>query len=402
MSLRIRFWVLAILSGIALAACQSATPTPVRLVIPTQTPRKRPPYVLVTANPLATPTPTAFQPDESTQKTITPSPMPTATQTVVSEFTAAVSSTQSETPLPPTSVYATNTYTGAYIAATPNFYGNLWDEYPPPSIYPASTQIPYPVGMLTQPKGQINVLLLGSDIRPGERSYRTDTIILVTINKDLGTIHLTSIPRDLYVYIPGWTVQRINTAMNHGGYHTLAMTLAYNFGIYPDYYLMINFDNFIEVINSLGGIDVQVGEDFSDQRTGYGWYQVQEGTVHMDGDTALWYVRSRYTSSDIDRLRRSQEVIQAVGYRLLSFDVFNRAPEIYDIYKESVYTNIAVSDIGKLLPAANIVTEKQHINRYVVDYSMVYDWVEPYSGAMVLIPNRYKIMLLMRDVLNVR
>ena len=147
---------------------------------------------------------------------------------------------------------------------------------------------------------------------------------------------------------------------------------------------------------------MEVGRNFSDQRTGYGWYQVKKGTVHMDGDTALWYVRSRYTSSDVDRLRRAQEVIQAVGYRLLSFDVLSRAPELYNIYKDTVYTDLGLNDLNKLLPAANILVKTQNIKRYVVDYSMVYDWVEPYSGAMVLIPDRYKIMLMMREVLNTR
>ena len=398
MNRSIRSLIFTLLLGLALSACQSAPPPN-----PTPAPKKREPFLLITPNPQATITPTAFQPDlNSAPETIIPSPMPTATTTPSPAASPELSPTPSPTVLPPTSTYALPTQDGPYITATPNFYGNVWDDYPPPSFDPTATQIPYPVGMLSQPKNQINILLLGSDIRPGATNYRTDTIILMTINKELGTIHLTSIPRDLYVYIPGWTVQRINTAMNHGGYHTLAMTLAYNFGVYPDYYLMINFSNFIKVINSLGGVDVEVGKNFSDQRTGYGWYQVKKGTVHMDGETALWYVRSRYTSSDIDRLRRAQEVIQAVGYRLLSFDVLTRAPELYEIYKDTVYTDLGLSDLNKLLPAGNILVKTQNVQRYVVDYSMVYDWTEPYTGAMVLIPDRYKIMLMMRDVLNVR
>ncbi|MBT3337990.1 MAG: hypothetical protein HN855_10825 [Anaerolineae bacterium] len=353
---------------------------------------------MVTQNPHGTATPTPFQPDYSNiPQTIEPSPMPTGTPTPSPVLTP----TPSYTPIPPTSTYALPT-SGSYIAATPNFYGNIWEDYPPPIFYPASTEIPYPVGMLSQPKDQINILLLGSDIRPNSTSFRTDTIILMTINKDLGTVNLTSIPRDLYVYIPGWTVQRINTAMGYGGYDTLAMTMAYNFGVYPDYYLMVNFSNFIHIINSLGGIDVEVSEDFSDQRTGFGWYQIKKGTVHMDGDTALWYVRSRYTTSDIDRLRRAQEVIQAVGYRMLSFDVLKRAPELYDIYKDTVYTDLRLGDVARLLPSANTLAKTQNINRYVIGYGPVYDWVEPYTGAMVLLPNRYKIMPIMRDALNVQ
>ncbi len=388
MTFRFRTLLLAFLLGIIISGCQSATPSP-----PPE--KRRDPYLLVTPNPLSTATPTPFQPDySSAPQNLTPSQMPPTA-------TPLVSPTASNTPIPPTSTYALPPM-GEYITATPNFYGNVWEDYPPPVFYPASTQIPYPVGMLSQPKNQINILLLGSDIRPNTTTYRTDTIILVTINKDLGTVNLTSIPRDLYVYIPGWTVQRINTAMNYGGYHTLAMTLAYNFGVYPDYYLMINFSNFVKVINSLGGIDVEVGKNFSDQRTGFGWYRVQQGTVHMDGDTALWYVRSRYTSSDIDRLRRTQEVIQAVGYRLLSFDVLKRSPELYNIYKGTVYTDLGLEDIGKLLPTANILVKTQNINRFVIGYGEVYDWTEPYTGAMVLLPNRYNIMTVMRKALNVR
>ncbi len=287
------------------------------------------------------------------------------------------------------------------VIATPNFYGNVWEDFPEPAYYPISTSIPYPVGMLSQPAGQVNILLLGSDIRPGATDFRTDTIILLTIDQNAGAVNLTSFPRDLYVYIPGWTMQRINTAMAHGGYHTLGMTMAYNFGVYPDHYVMVNFSNFVSIVNSLGGIDVEVAENFSDQRTGFGWYQVSQGTVHMDGETALWYIRSRYTSSDIDRLRRAQEVIQAIGYRLLSFDVFRRAPDLYAIYKDSVSTDIGFSDISALLPVAKTLAETQEIHRYAIGYGPVYDWTEPYSGAMLLLPDRSQLMPIMRDALNV-
>ena len=177
--------------------------------------------------------------------------------------------------------------------------------------------------------------------------------------------------------------------------------MAYNFGVYPDYYIMVNFSNFVDIINSLEGIDVEVGKDFKDYRTGFpAKYKVGKGIVHMKGDTALWYIRSRYSTNDIDRLRRAQEVIQAIGYRLLTFDVLTRAPELYKIYKDSVYTDIGLGDVATLLPAAKALANAQTINRYVINYGPVYDWIEPYTGAMVLLPNRYKIMPIMREALN--
>ncbi|MBT3315212.1 MAG: LCP family protein [Anaerolineae bacterium] len=392
MFFRFHYFLWGILIIVALASCQNAA------AIPETRSVKSPPYLLVTPNLAGTATPTPFQPDYNAPPTMTAaSPLPTATLdenvTATATLTPWATNTSAQPP--------TNT-PGVYITATPNFYGSEWEDYPPPSIYPISTTIPFPVGMLSQSEDQINILLLGSDIRPKTTSFRTDTIILLTIDKNSGKTNLTSFPRDLYVYIPGWTMQRINTAMAHGGYNTLGMTMAYNFGVYPDHFVMVNFSNFVEIINSLGGIEVEVGEDFSDQRTGFDWYQVKKGTVQMDGDTALWYIRSRYTSSDIDRLRRAQEVIQAIGYRLLSFDVLKRAPELYRIYKDSVTTNIGLSDITTLLPAAKTLVNTQDINRYAIGYGPVYDWTEPYTGAMLLLPNRYKIMPIMREALNVR
>ena len=352
------------------------------------------PYILITPNAQGTATPTPFQPNYNALPTENaPFPFPSALPPEDTIARITLTPWATNTSLPPDA---------GYIIATPNFNGNDWEDYPEPEYYPISTSIPPPVGMLPQPKDQINILLLGSDIRPNTTSFRTDTIILLTINKELGTVNLSSFPRDLYVYIPGWTMQRINTAMAHGGYHTLGMTMAYNFGVYPDHYMMVNFSNFVLIVNKLGGIDVEVGQNFSDQRTGFGWYQVQKGTVHMDGDTALWYIRSRYTSSDIDRLRRAQEVIQAIGYRLLSFDILTRLPELYRIYKDSVITDLGFTDIASLLPAAKLLVETENINRYAIGYGPVYDWIEPYSGAMVLLPIREQVMSIMRKTLNVR
>ncbi len=387
MVLRFRFFFLA-LGFIFLTSCQESSP-------PASVPSL--PYLLITPNAQGTATPTPFLPNQSPLDTESaPFPFPSV------NFPENTSATITLTPWAINTALSSTKSNPDYAIATPNFNGNTWDDYPEPDFYPISTTIPFPVGMLSQPAEQINILLLGSDIRPDSTDFRTDTIILLTIDKNAGTVNLTSFPRDLYVYIPGWTMQRINTAMAHGDYHTLGMTMAYNFGVYPDHYVMVNFSNFMIIVDSLGGIDVEVTQDFADYRTGFGWYQVLKGSVHMDGETALWYIRSRYTSSDIDRLRRAQEVIQAIGYRLLSFDVLKRAPALYRIYKDSVTTDIGFSDIGILLPAAKMLVKTQEIHRYSIGYGPVYDWTEPYTGAMLLLPNRSLIMPIMREALNVR
>ena len=89
-----------------------------------------------------------------------------------------------------------------------------WGYFPGPSV-PLSIAVGPPASPIPQPEGQVNILLLGSDQRPGDYGFRTDTILLLTLNPNDGTANLTSFPRDLYVYIPGWTTQRINTAQAH-------------------------------------------------------------------------------------------------------------------------------------------------------------------------------------------
>jgi polyisoprenyl-teichoic acid--peptidoglycan teichoic acid transferase len=243
--------------------------------------------LLVSAPANATPTPTPFLPLAPT-----PTYIPTDYPTPIPSPTVMV-----PTPTPAN--------TGPLV--------KTWSDYPGPTVWP-DLDIPAPLGVLSQPKGQINIVLMGSDQRRNEPGFRTDTIVLLTLNPRDGTASLTSFPRDLYVYIPGWTMQRINTAFPHGGFPMLQDTFEYNFGVRPDFYMMISLWSFTQVVDNLGGIDVQVGQTLTDQRDGHGQYTVRTGQVRMDGETALWYVRSRYSTSDFDRTRRQQEVIQALFF----------------------------------------------------------------------------------------
>ena len=266
-----------------------------------------------------------------------------------------------------------------------------WGNFPAPQVYPAYMQIPSPANLIPRPPGQVYILLLGSDQRPNDGGFRTDTMVLITLNPQ-GKVSLTSFPRDLYVYIPGWMMQRVNTAQGYGGFDTTSMTFEYNFGIHPDYYVLINFNGFRSIINSLGGITVNVGQKFYDSRSGFpNGYTVNAGSNQMDSETALWYVRSRYSSSDIDRLRRAQEILQAIGLKLFTLDGLSRVPELYNAYLSSVDTNLTLEAVTKLLPVINLIKDPAGISRFVIGYDQVYDWVDPGSGAQVLIPIPEKI-----------
>jgi LCP family protein required for cell wall assembly len=245
----------------------------------------------------------------------------------------------------------------------------------------------------------MNLLLLGSDQRPYEGGFRTDTIILVSLDPSTGTASLVSFPRDLYVTIPGWTDQRINTAMGYGGFPLLATTLEYNFGVRPTHYVMVNFFAFQQVIDSLGGIDVYAAQSHSDHRDKHGYYSIPAGLNHMDGETALWYARSRYSTSDFDRTRRQQEVVMALFDRILSLNGIEKAPELYDIYVENVTTNLTWQDIAPLLPLAAHLSDTSGIHHYYIGPAHVTNWRTP-GGAQVLLPNYYAIKSLIWQALN--
>jgi len=270
-------------------------------------------------------------------------------------------------------------------------------DYPGPSDY-SYLSIPPPVGRLPQPDGQVNILILGSDQRPGWTVFRTDTIILLTVNPNDRSIHLTSFPRDLYVYIPGWTMERINTAYYHGGFETTAMMFEYNFGVRPDHFVLINFNAFVELVDSLGGIDVHCATGLSEY-VGNGIKSVPAGVNHMNGKTALWYARSRYTTNDFDRNRRQQEVLRAIFDRLMSLYTISKAPELFNIYRQNVTTDLTFADLIPLFPFAARITDLSNVKQFYIGKGEVSGWYTP-TGAAVLLPNREAVLAVMRKALN--
>jgi LCP family protein required for cell wall assembly len=262
---------------------------------------------------------------------------------------------------------------------------------------------PTPVTVVQDPpEGTVSLLIMGSDFRPNS-GFRTDVIMLVNINARLGKVSVVSFPRDLYVTIPGWMTQRINTAFPHGGFSMAADTFETNFGVRPQYYIVTNFQGFVGIVNSLGGVNVNVGQYLSDKcdlpQAVNTYCTVNPGVVTMDGDTALWYVRSRYSSSDFDRLRRAQEVIYAIFAKLMSLDAVSRLPELYENYRSSVETNLSVEDMVPLLPVASqVLNDSSRIQRYSIGPGQVYPYWTP-DGAAVLLPDYGAISLILQEAL---
>ncbi len=288
--------------------------------------------------------------------------------------------------------------------------GNKYQPSPTPfqpilptaTILPTSTPVPTATPEdtysskvnlgLSRPSGQINILLLGSDWR-GNSGYRTDVILVLSVNPESGRVTLTSFPRDLYVEIPGVGYERINAAQAYGGFELTKATFENNFDVTLDYYMMTNFAGFKNIINILGGINVYAAASLYDTcdlpQAVNKYCFVPVGNMTMDGATALWYVRSRYSTNDFDRTRRAQEVLLALFQKLMSLNALNRSSELYNMFISSVDTNLPLDVVVKLLPlSSQILSNPSSVERYAIGAAETYDYIVPGSGAMVLIPDK--------------
>jgi LCP family protein required for cell wall assembly len=247
-----------------------------------------------------------------------------------------------------------------------------------------------------------NVLLLGIDRRGGRGwGYRTDTVIIVSVDPSHRTVSMLSIPRDLQVSIPGNGEDRINTANVYGysrgypggGPALLKRTIEVNFGIPIDYYVMVDFDGFKKIIDTLGGIDVNVpralhDSKYPDPKPGdpYAFRTIHfdAGWQHMDGERALQYARSRMSTSDFDRAKRQQLILLAIREKALSLNIIPKLPSLAATMMDTVKTDMNLNEMRELAPLAPEI-DMTNIKQLVIQKPMVYGYRRE-DGAAVQLP----------------
>jgi LCP family protein required for cell wall assembly len=297
--------------------------------------------------------------------------------------------------------------------------GGASSATPSPSPTPTATPTPSPTPVPTPlpvPEGVISIMLLGGDRLPGQIGWRTDTMIYVRIDPARKIVGMLSIPRDLWVYIPGNGYNRLNTAdysgesqgYPGGGPALLNETLLYNLGIGFDHYVRVNFEGFQRIVDILGGIDVDVecavelwGAD--PDRPGE-WKQigyVPAGMQHLDGLTALRYAQCRYNTPVFDRDRRQQKVLFAFRDRVMELGITGLIPkalELLGTMRDMAQTDLGPSDIVSL---AQLVPEvpPSNVNRAQIDLNMAPQWTTP-EGAWVMLPDREKIVPVIMNLLD--
>ena len=250
------------------------------------------------------------------------------------------------------------------------------------------------------------ILLMGIDKREGmeqERAFRTDTMMLITIDTVGKKLGMLSIPRDLWVNIPGFEARdRINTANFKGdafrlpgGGPNLAMeTIAVNLGIQVDNYIRINFTAFETLIDEINGIDVDVPQDIDDPRypdccDGYDPLYISRGTTHMDGTLALKYARTRATyGGDFDRAARQQQVLIAVRDKILNMkmlpQIVTRAPKLYSTLSDSYDTDLTLEQLVDLIGLVNDI-DRDSIDSAVINADYLMNEFTTSEGAQVVL-----------------
>jgi LCP family protein required for cell wall assembly len=194
-----------------------------------------------------------------------------------------------------------------------------------------------------------------------------------------------------------------------GGAALLKDTVLYNLGMRIDHIAIVDFDGFSRIVDTLGGLDVPVYCAYTDwhlinknydpeDENNWALFTVGPGVVHMDGDLALWYARSRKKSSDFDRGRRSQEVLRALYAQALRTDAISKIPQLYNDFSSTVITDLNLEGILKLAPLALHLTNAD-IRSYYIGRDDVTGWMTP-GGASVLLPNGPSVQALVQKALS--
>jgi LCP family protein required for cell wall assembly len=204
------------------------------------------------------------------------------------------------------------------------------------------------------PDGPLNVLVLGVDENPGSEveGSRTDTIMLVQVVPETGEVKLLSVPRDLLVEIEPGVEDRINAAYSYGGIEETMGALQGYAQVPIDHYAVVDFEGFRDVINAMGGVEIDVEDEIPPK------YGIKDGIQTLNGHQALFYARYRGTAGgDMDRIEHQQRLIAALRSKAFGWDTVTKLPHIARVMNRNVETNL---DFDEALSLGRLLISREH------------------------------------------
>ncbi len=247
------------------------------------------------------------------------------------------------------------------------------------------------------PPAPLTISILGVDARPNEGYVtRTDSIVLMNLRPSSLQVSLLSIPRDLFVNVPNYGLQRVNTVnalgeQEQSGYGPVLFmeSIESNFNMDVNHYIRVNFDAFVQLVDGVGGITVDVPRTIVD-----GYYPTvdggtmtvtfEQGVQHLNGEQALQYARTRYTDDDYARAHRQQQVISALSVKLINpLNWFTAV----SVLTRNVDSNLNILELGLYAPTfllnagrfEQLVIDREYITSSdgvaVPNYALLDEWL---------------------------
>lgn len=251
-----------------------------------------------------------------------------------------------------------------------------------------------------QDHNRLDILVVGMrGAGEGPGDFLTDTMMLFSLDKTTGKVALISIPRDLYVSFPYENKKRKINELYIFGYEQGGEALAFGLtktmlsqmmGIYIDGMVRIDFEGFKKIIDTVGGVDIYLDKPFVEitQWQGIGGFRLPAGNNHLNGERALFYARSRFSSSDFDRARRQHDILLALQHKISTLGILSNPVKVYtilDIIGNHVKTDAGI-DVPEALALANKI-DYAHIKKLILSTENYLYHDTAANGAYILLPN---------------
>lgn len=256
-----------------------------------------------------------------------------------------------------------------------------------------------PADMIETADHILNILLIGQDRRENQGRQRSDSMILCTINTEKKTLVMTSFLRDLYVELPNWkgksySDNRLNVNYAIGGMDMLDECLALNFGITVDYNIEVDFSGFTEIIDLMGGVDIELTSREAKHLGG----GLKTGVNHLNGEQALSYARIRKLDSDFGRTNRQRNVLTALLEQVRNSSMVELS-NLVNQFLPLITTDMNNSEITKCIAEIFPVLSGLEVTTQYIPAEGTYKMCM-IRGMSVLVPNMEQNRQILRDILS--